>query len=290
MGNPADCIADRHGIDLGRVISDGRIRDRGRWSSEIDNLHAVTETIRQALDLASAICRRHFREPVPVDIKADATPVTLADREAEQAIRDLLRQRFPAQGIYGEEQGHQPGQGGTWVIDPIDGTKSFLLGNPLFGCLIGFVEDGRAVAGGLAMPALGETWIAADGAPTEVNGKTVRTRDCGDLASAALLTSSPDFFDASEYRRFEAVSRAVRFRRFGGDCYTYAMLAGGWCDLVIESSLYPFDILPLVPLVERAGGVISDWQGNPLGLDSGPQVIAAGTAELHAKALDILNA
>ena len=246
--------------------------------------------MRDALDLASGICRRYFRNPVPVDIKEDASPVTLADREAEQAIRNLLSERFPEHGIYGEEQGHQPGEGGTWVIDPIDGTKSFLLGNPLFGCLVGYVENGRACAGGLAMPALGETWLAADGRPTKLNGKAVQTRDCTELVSAALLTSSPDFFEAAEYARFEAISQQVQFRRFGGDCYTYAMLAGGWCDLVIESSLYPFDILPLVPIVEQAGGVISDWTGNPLNLDSGPRVIAAASEELHAKALEILNA
>jgi fructose-1,6-bisphosphatase/inositol monophosphatase family enzyme len=175
------------------------------------------------------------------------------------------------------------------VIDPIDGTQSFLLGNPLFGCLIGYVEGDRARAGGLAMPALGETWLAADDRPTELNGNAVRTRDCTDLDSAALLTSSPDFFDAAEYELFEAVSRRVRYRRFGGDCYTYAMLAGGWCDLVIESSLHPYDVLPLVPIVEQAGGKISDWGGHPLTLESGPRVIAAATAELHAQALEILN-
>jgi fructose-1,6-bisphosphatase/inositol monophosphatase family enzyme len=139
------------------------------------------------------------------------------------------------------------------------------------------------------MPALSENWIAGSGMPTELNGKRVQTRDCKRLADAALLTSSPDFFTESEHASFEQVSQQVRYRRFGGDCYTYAMLAGGWCDLVVESSLYPFDYLPLVPIVEQAGGVISDWQGNPLGLDSGPQVIAAATPSLHEKTISILN-
>ena len=251
--------------------------------------NTIIATISDALDIASDICRRYFRQPIPVDIKDDASPVTRADREAEQAIRELIAERFPEHGIYGEEQGHQPGSGGTWVIDPIDGTKSFLLGNPLFGCLIGYVEEGKARAGGLAMPALGENWIAAENLPTELNGKPVKTSDCSELARASLLTSSPDFFAADELARFDAVSKQVQFRRFGGDCYTYAMLAGGWCDLVIESSLYPFDILPLVPVVEQAGGVISDWQGNPLSLESGPQVIAAATAELHAATIEILT-
>ncbi len=249
----------------------------------------IVATIRDALDIAAAICTSYFRSPVAVDVKADASPVTLADREAEQAIRDLLSQRFPQHGIYGEEQGRSDGSEGTWVIDPIDGTKSFLLGNPLFGCLVGFVEAERVRAGGMAMPALSETWIGGDGMPTELNGKPMRTRDCDQLKQAALLTSSPDFFTDDEYQRFDAVSEQVLYRRFGGDCYTYAMLAGGWCDLVIESSLYPYDFLPLVPIVEQAGGVISDWRGDALGLESGGQVIAAATPALHQQALAILN-
>jgi myo-inositol-1(or 4)-monophosphatase len=249
----------------------------------------IFTAIGDALDSASEIAMRYFRGAVPVDVKSDSTPVTLADREIEQCIRELLQRRFPECGILGEEQGHSEGSGGTWVIDPIDGTKSFLLGNPLFGCLIGFVRDGEVVAGGLAMPALSESWIAGDGFATELNGKRAQTRDCTRLADASLLTSSPDFFTEAERVSFEQVSQQVLYRRFGGDCYTYAMLAGGWCDLVVESSLYPFDYLPLVPIVEQAGGVISDWQGNSLGLDSGHQVVAAATPALHDAAVSILN-
>ena len=249
----------------------------------------IVAAVRDALDVACDITLRYFRSPVPVDVKPDATPVTLADRETEQAIRELLAQRFPEHGIYGEEQGHTEGSGGTWAIDPIDGTKSFLLGNPLFGSLVGFVRDGRVLAGGMAMPALGEIWIASHGLPTELNGKPVRTRDCTQLGDAALLATSTDFFNPAELERFEAVTERVRYRRFGGDCYTYGMLAGGWCDLVIESDLKPFDFLALIPIVEQAGGVISDWQGGALGFDSGGQVIAAATPELHAAALEILN-
>ncbi|MCP4469399.1 MAG: inositol monophosphatase family protein [Gammaproteobacteria bacterium] len=238
---------------------------------------------------ATEIALQYFRTAVPVDVKNDSTPVTLADREIEQRIRELLGRRFPECGVLGEEQGHSEGSGGTWVIDPIDGTKSFLLGNPLFGCLLGFVHNGKVEAGGLAMPALSENWIAGNGRATELNGKRVQTRNCTKLVEAALLTSSPDFFTETERARFEQVSRQVRYRRFGGDCYTYAMLAGGWCDLVVESSLFPFDYLPLVPIVEQAGGVISDWQGNPLGLDSGHQVIAAATQSLHEMAVSILD-
>jgi len=231
----------------------------------------------------------YFRQPVSVEVKPDDSPVTQADREIEQAIRNLLTERFPRHAIYGEEQGQTSGEGGTWVIDPIDGTKSFLLGNPLFGCLVGFVEDGVVQAGGLSMPALDEFWFADRNGPTTVNGKACHTSQCQDLSTASLLTSSPDFFNAEEFTQFDSLSEQIRYRRYGGDCYTYAMLAGGWADLVVESTLYPFDYLPLVPIIEQAGGIISDWQGNPLGLSSGPQVIAAATPQLHEAALYLLN-
>ena len=249
----------------------------------------IKQVIHDTLGTASQIALHYFRQPVSVELKADDSPVTQADREIEQAIRNVLNVHFPAHAIYGEEQGQTSGEGGTWVIDPIDGTKSFLLGNPLFGCLLGFVEEGVVQAGGLSMPALNEIWFADRLGPTTVNGRTCHASECQALSNASLLTSSPDFFNADEFSQFESLSKQIRYRRYGGDCYTYAMLAGGWADLVVESTLYPFDYLPLVPIVEQSGGVISDWQGNALGLSSGPQVIAAATPQLHEAALNFLH-
>ncbi len=245
----------------------------------------ITATIEDALDRASRVVLSHFRSPLAVGIKDDDTPVTEADRQAEEVMRAIIAERFPRHGIYGEEQGRTAGDIGTWVIDPIDGTKSFITGNPLFGILIGFVRDGVVEAGGLAMPALNERWTAARGAPSRLNGHACSTKKTTHLAEASLLTSSPDFFSGEEYAAFERLSERVRYRRFGGDCYTYAMVAGGWADLVVESSLRPYDFLPLVPIVEQAGGVMSDWRGEALGLDSGGQVIAAATPQLHEAAL-----
>ncbi|MFT5599600.1 MAG: inositol-phosphate phosphatase/L-galactose 1-phosphate phosphatase/histidinol-phosphatase [Urechidicola sp.] len=253
------------------------------------NISDISETIQRMLDTASQICMQHFRSQVPFDIKQDNSPVTIADKAAEKALRDILGKRFPKHAIYGEEQGHSQGEGGTWVIDPIDGTKSFLLGNPLFGCLVGFVENNIVQAGGLAMPALNEIWTADRTGPTLLNGKPCQVSECKQLDQANILTSSPDFFNPYELKQFEQLCDHTRYRRYGGDCYTYAMLAGGWVDLVVESGLFPFDYLPLVPIVEQAGGVISDWQGNALNLQSGPQVIAAATPELHEAALAALN-
>jgi len=249
----------------------------------------ITQFIRDTLATASRIALQYFRQPVSVEVKPDDSPVTIADREIEQAIRNRIAESFPRHAIYGEEQGQTSGEGGTWVIDPIDGTKSFLFGNPLFGCLVGFVEDDFVQAGGLSMPALNEIWIANRHGPTTLNDINCHTSECQDLSTASLLTSSPDFFNRDEYRAFEMLGKQVQYRRFGGDCYTYAMLAGGWADLVVESALYPFDYLPLVPIVEQAGGVISDWQGNPLGLSSGSQVIAAATPQLHEAGLNLLS-
>lgn len=249
----------------------------------------ISDTIQHMLDTASKITMQHFRSPVEFDIKQDDSPVTIADRAAEQALRDILAKRFPQHAIYGEEQGHSAGDGGTWVIDPIDGTKSFLLGNPLFGCLVGFVEDNVVQAGGLAMPALNEIWTADRTGRTLLNGKPCRVSQCEQLQQADILTSSPDFFNSEELKQFNQLCEQTRYRRYGGDCYTYAMLAGGWVDLVVESGLFPFDYLPLVPIVEQAGGVISDWQGNALNLNSGSQVIASATPKLHEAALASLN-
>ena len=186
----------------------------------------ISQTIFDALEIASKIATHYFRQAIPVDIKADDSPVTIADREIEQAIRNLLSERFPSHAIFGEEQGRSTGEGGTWVIDPIDGTKSFLLGNPLFGCLCGFVEDGVVQAGGLAMPALNEIWFAQRSQQTTLNNNPCHTSQCRDLSEASLLTSSPDFFSEKESQQFESLSQKIQFRRFGGDCYTYAMLAG----------------------------------------------------------------
>ena len=252
-------------------------------------LENITATIETALDQASSVVLGYYRTPVPVSVKDDDTPVTLADKKAEEIIRAVIAERFPGHGIYGEEQGRTAGDTGTWVIDPIDGTKSFMTGNPLFGILVGFVRDGVVEAGGLAVPALDERWMAARSGPTRLNGRACSTRKTTHLAQACLLTSSPDFFSETEYAAFEHLSEQTQYRRFGGDCYTYAMVAGGWADLVVESSLHPYDYLPLVPIVEQAGGIISDWRGRALGLDSGQQVIAAATPELHEAALACLS-
>jgi inositol-phosphate phosphatase / L-galactose 1-phosphate phosphatase / histidinol-phosphatase len=240
-------------------------------------------------DAASPIAMRYFRNDLVVDHKADTSPVTIADREIEAEIRARIRARYPSHGIYGEEHGRDDaGSQHLWVIDPIDGTKSFISGVPTFGTLIAFLDRGVPVAGIVDHPALGERWVGSAGKQTLWNGAACRTRLCVRLIDAILYATSPDIFSAADWARFEAVSSHVGMRRFGGDCYSYALLAGGHIDAVVETGLQPYDYLSLVPVIEGAGGVVTGWRGEPLGLASDGRVVAAATAALHREIIDCL--
>lgn len=242
-------------------------------------------------DIARPLSRRWFRQALAVDMKADESPVTIADREIEQALRQRIVATFPEHGIFGEEGGRARMDAETlWVIDPIDGTRSFISGWPLFGMLLAVLWRGRPLVGQIDMPQLNERWVGVAGRPTLFNGAAVRTSGCAVLEAATLYTTSPDAFSADELHVFEAVSANVRTRRFGGDCYSYGLVAAGFIDLVVEAGLQPYDYLALVPVIEGAGGVISDWQGRPLGIGSDGRVVAAATPALHAAALAAIAA
>ncbi|KQX22166.1 histidinol-phosphatase [Variovorax sp. Root434] len=253
-------------------------------------------SIAQALaDAAAAQSMRYFRTPLDIITKADESPVTLADRAAETAMRDILGARVPADGIYGEEHGPERLDAGRiWVLDPIDGTRSFITGSPLWGTLIGVLEGGRVVLGMVDMPVLEERWIGHNpkdgGKGATRDGQPVRASGCTEVAKARIVTTSPDIFAPADWAAFDRLSRQCAMRRFGGDCYGYAQLAGGTIDLVVETGLQPYDYLGPAGLIEAAGGVITDWQGQPLGLKSDGRVIAAATPELHRQAMAILSA
>ncbi len=257
-----------------------------------------------AEDLAEAareVTRRYFRTPVAVDAKADASPVTVADRETEARLRALIARRFPEHGLIGEEHGRERTEAEyVWVLDPIDGTKAFITGNPLFGTLIALTRAGRPLLGVIDMPILGERWIGAAGRPTEWQGpeagpeagpetgagagtggrRPVRSRACPRLSDAVLQTTSPEMFAGAEAAGFAALSARVRLTRFGGDCFSYAQLASGFVDLVVEAGLEPYDFMALLPVIEGAGGAAVDWQGAPLGLHSDGHMLAAGDPAL----------
>ena len=251
---------------------------------------AALALAEQLADAAREIARRYFRTPLAVERKDDGSPVTVADREIETRMRRMIRAAFPGHAIRGEEFASEGSGEFTWVLDPIDGTKSFVTGYPLFGSLIALLQGGRPVLGVIEASALAERWVGCEGCPTLFNGRQVRTRDCRETEQAVVYTTTAETFDAGERRRFEALSARAALRRFGGDCYLYGMLAGGYCDLVIEVKLKPHDFMAAIPVVEGAGGRISDWRGAPLGTTSDGRLVAAATEALWRQAIGELSA
>ena len=233
---------------------------------------------------------RYFRTPVAVDAKADASPVTVADREAEAAMRVIIEEAFPMHGILGEEHGAARTESEyVWVLDPIDGTQSFVTGKPLFGILIALTRRGVPILGVMDMPALGERWVGARGRPTRLNGAPVRARPCSRLADAWLYATSPQMFPPGDFEAFEGLRRQTRRAVYGAECYAYALLAAGFVDLVVEATMKAYDYCALVPLVEGAGGAVTDWRGRRLDLASDGRVLASGDARMHAAAVAALG-
>ena len=230
-------------------------------------------------DAARAAIRPHFRTLVNPERKADASPVTQADRDAEEAMRRLLTAEASRDGVIGEEFGESGGSTGrTWVLDPIDGTAGFLAGRPMFGTLIALMVDGWPVLGLIDQAVLDERWLGVAGRPTTLNGQPCRTRLCRSLSDATLATTGPHYFDDHQGEHFMALAAKTDHRRMvmGGDCYNYAMLANGHLDVVCEAGLKLYDWAALVPVVEGAGGTMADWQGEPLHMGSDGHVIALG--------------
>lgn len=242
-------------------------------------------------DAAGAAIRPHFRRPLAVDNKAGPgayDPVTVADRAAEAAIADRLRAVFPDHGMVGEELGTvNPDARYRWVVDPIDGTRAFIMGLPTWGTLIGLLDDGMPVLGLMDQPFTGERFHAdPHGAHLRHAGATVRlaTRTCPDLADAVLSTTHPDLFDTPCTAHVLARLRGrARMIRYGGDCYAYCMLAAGHIDAIVEPGLQSYDIVALIPIVERAGGRVTTWTGAPA--TSGGDIVACGDPTLHAAIL-----
>ena len=249
----------------------------------------LTAFAEELADAARLTALRYFRNRVKIEYKADMSPVTVADREAEAAMRKLIAGRYPDHGLLGEEHGQENiERPAVWVLDPIDGTKSFITGMPTFGTLIVFLDRGLPTIGVIDMPAMGERWLGVSGSVTTMNGTPCKTRDCRSLNQANLYATSVDMFGVGEGRAFDTVSAAAAMRRFGGDCYSYGLLASGFIDAVMEVSLQPYDYLALIPIVEGAGGVITDWDGAPLDVNSAGRVVASATPDLHAEILSTI--
>ncbi len=261
-----------------------------------EDAHDVLILESFSLELARAAgttAKAYFRKKGMIENKARDRfdPVTSADRAIESLLREAILERYPDHGIVGEEESaHESRSRYTWVIDPIDGTRSFMTGSPLWGTLLGLLRDGSPLLGVLCQPVLDEIFLGApSGAWLSSNGRRERigTRQSIELSQATLASTHPALFAGAEADAFAALEAQCLMSRFGGDCYNYAMLAAGHTDLVVECGLKVYDIVPLIPIVEGAGGVVTDWQGRPP-LDGGC-VVAAATAGLHAKALAVLN-
>ena len=235
----------------------------------------------------------HFRTRLAVDNKVAGgfDPVTEADRAAERAIRALIEREFPDDGIHGEEYGLVRADAPRrWVIDPVDGTRAFITGLPVWGTLVGLVENGHAVAGMMAQPFTGELFYA-DGTRAElVRGGTrqaLGVSGCQSLDAARMFTTTPALFTGDARAKFDRLERAVQLSRYGTDCYAYVMVAAGMADLVVETGLQSYDIAGLIPIIEQAGGVVTTFDGTRA--ENGGTVIAAASAELHAAALEFMR-
>lgn len=247
---------------------------------------SLLELAHRLADTSGTIIRSYFRAKLLVEDKTDATPVTIADRAAEQAMRELITQSYPEHGIVGEETGVTLLEADyVWVLDPIDGTKSFITGKPLFCVLIALLYQGQPILGVIDQPILQERWIGGRGVPTTLNGQAVQVRSCTDLKQAILYATSPQMFKGEDANAFAQLREVVKLSLYGCDCYAYALLAMGFVDLVVEAGLAPYDYCALVPVIENAGGIITDWAGQPLGLYSDGRVVAAGDRRMHGEAL-----
>jgi histidinol phosphatase-like enzyme (inositol monophosphatase family) len=242
---------------------------------------------------AGGIAKAHFRKSFSIENKASGgfDPVTSADRAIEQVLRAAIMEKYPDHGIIGEEESDRGARSSyCWYLDPIDGTRAFMTGSPLWGTLVGLTLKDVPMFGLLCQPVLEEVFLGSTGGSWLIKPdrrERLRTRACTQLDAAVLTSTHPGLFEGASAKAFDALSRKCLMTRYGGDCYNYAMLAAGFVDVVVESQLKPFDIVPLIPVLEGAGAVVTDWDGRPP--LAGGSVAAAATPELHRAVLDVLN-
>lgn len=279
--------------------------DPGRPNSTVPlppksfELDRFAEVANKVADASGEVIRKFFRQKFDILDKKDSSPVTIADQTAEETMVSILLENFPSHAVYGEENGWRckdKAADYVWVLDPIDGTKSFITGKPVFGTLIALLQRGKPILGIIDQPILRERWVGMSGRKTTLNGQVVSTRNCANLAQAYLYTTSPHLFSAEAEEAFIRVRNKVKVPLYGCDCYAYALLASGYVDLVVESGLKPYDFLSLIPVIEGAGGVITDWKGHQLYWEASPNshvksfnVVAAGDKQIHQQALDSLQ-
>lgn len=265
-------------------------------SSPAAEFQIISRVAHELADISGPVILKHFRKSVPVENKAGGgafDPVTKADRGAEKAIVQALAARLPDDGVYGEEFGTKIGKSPyQWVIDPIDGTRSFIIGSPLWGTLIGVLREGKPIFGLMDQPFTGERFWSGDRVSYHSHGggrpMRLKTRACPQLEDAVMASTHPDLFEGADQAAvLNRLKATARLTRYGGDCYNYCLLAAGFIDIVLETSLKPYDIVALIPLIERAGGRVTTWDGGDAA--SGGDVIACGDARLHDAVLTLIN-
>jgi len=248
--------------------------------------------LAQAQDItvdAARVAMSHFRKPLDIMSKSDKSPVTIADQATERAIRTALAQRFPGETIFGEEFGQSGDDMDMWIVDPIDGTKSFVSGLPLFGMLLGYLSGGIVQLGVINMPALNEVYAGARDLGATLNGKPVTVSTCEMLDDARLFVNEGDKLATGAPQVFDRLIQAGAVRRLSADCYPHALVASGHADAVVDYDLQPYDYLPVSAVVQAAGGIMTDWQGQALTMTSDGRTLTAATPALHAALVELVN-
>ena len=241
-------------------------------------------------DKSAEVIMQYFRHQLNIETKEDNTPVTIADKISEEKIRELIKKTYPSHGILGEEyEGLNLDSEFTWVIDPIDGTLSFIAGHKDFGTLIALLHNKKPILGIINCPAHQERWIGLNNYPTTLNGTIVKTSKIEKVRDSYAFTSGLYFEDKMFRKNFDKIIDQIKYYRFGGDCYMYGMLASGLIDIVIEDTLKAYDYMALIPVIEGAGGVVTDIYNKDIGLDSKGSIIATANRELHKEVMKVLT-
>jgi len=261
-----------------------------RHKSASQELEGFISLAFSLAEITRSVSLHYFRSELRTETKSDATPVTIADRECERQMRERIAEAYPDHGIIGEELGSERSQAShVWVLDPIDGTKAFISGRPLFGALIALCRDGVPILGVIDCPAVDDRWVGVEGRPTTHNDMPCHARRCERLADALMYSTSPYMFAGDDVAAFDRLRASVKYPLFGGDCHNYGLLASGWIDLVVEANLNLHDWAALVPIALGAGASISDWSGRALAFGSDGRVIMAGDERTHSAAIKVMG-
>jgi histidinol phosphatase-like enzyme (inositol monophosphatase family) len=241
-------------------------------------------------EAARAVMKEKLASPPAIEIKPDSSYVTDTDKAIERTLRTLINKTWPGHGILGEEYGPENADADhVWALDPIDGTAAWVAGLPVFGTLIALLYKGTPVVGIIDHLVTDDRWIGAAGRPSTRNGSPIRTRACPDMRRAMLSASNPDFFSPEEKPPFERLRAVTQWRIYGGSCFSYGLLASGRTDIAIDTGLSIHDYAPYGPILAGAGGIITDWQGAPVTIATGRQILAAGDPLRHAEALALIS-